>query len=95
MQGIESEGNLTVSTNSQLLQKGTYLLHLPLFLLNDLIQQGLEAVLPRERDKQDLYKLTRGPSLNCDGFKCVSAWATHVSISSLTERPLGMPVTDR
>lgn len=73
---------------------GTYLLHLPLLLLNDLIQQGLEAILWGARDKQDLYESTCWASLSCDGFKCVSARAAHVTILSVTERPLGMPVRD-
>ncbi len=46
------------------------------------------------REKQDLFESTRWASLNCDGFKCVSARAAHVTISTLTERPLGMPVRD-
>lgn len=80
--------------SSAFTKKGSYLLHLPLLLLNNLIQQGLEAVLWEERDKQDLFESTCWASLNCDGFKCVSAWAARVTISSLTERPLGMPVRD-
>ncbi len=88
MQSDESCRELTEGAESRLLLKGSYLLHLPLLLLNNLIQQGLEAVLLRRR------RHTRWASLNCDGFKCVSAWAAHVPISALTERPLGMPVRD-
>lgn len=75
-------------------EKGFYLLHLPLLLLNNLVQQSLEAVLREESDKQDLFKSTCRASLNCYRFTCVSAWAARVTISSLTERPLGMPVRD-
>lgn len=97
MQSVESCRKCTPSTDPLIWQKkkkGSYLLHLSLLLLNNLIQQRLEAVLREQRDKQDLFKSTRWASLNCDGFKCVSAWAAHVTISSLTERPLGMPVRD-
>lgn len=94
MQSAESCRRLTGSTDPRLLRKGSYLLHLPLLLLNNLIQQSLEAVLWEERHKQDLSELTCWDSLNCDGFKRVSSWAARVTISSLTERPLGMPVRD-
>lgn len=42
------------------LMKRLYLLHLTLLLLNNLVQQSLEAVLQekkRERDKQDLFQV--------------------------------------
>lgn len=45
MQSAEGCRKLTVSTDPWLLQKSSYLLHLPLLLLNNLIQQGLETVL--------------------------------------------------
>lgn len=89
---LKAVEKLTASVDSLLFC--SYLLHLPLLLLNNLIQQGLEAVLWEERDKQDLFESTCWASLNCDGFKCVSAWVAHVTISSPTERPLGMPVRD-
>lgn len=94
MQSAKSCRKFTARTDPLLSRKGSYLLHLPLLLLNNLIQQCLEAVLWEERDKQGLFESTCWASLNCDGFKCVSAWAAHVTISSLTERPLGMPVRD-
>lgn len=58
MQSAKSCRKLTVSTDPRILQKGSYLLHLPLLLLNNLIQQGLETVLREEGNKQDLFEST-------------------------------------